>query len=566
MINITDKPLRLPVGVSDFEKLATLDYHFVDKTLFIKDIVQDGADVILITRPRRFGKTLSMSMLYYFLQCQRNLDQNLFEDLTISQDKSFCEKHQNKYPVIFVSLKEIKQSSYEQAYASIAKLMSDLYEQHIYLLDEGHLREHAEIYFKSILNKCAVRTDLEGAIQKLSYYIKEKFGKKPIILIDEYDTPVQQAYLNGYYDPMIELMRNIFGSSLKDNTFMHKAVITGISRVAQESFFSGVNNFEVYSLLREEYGQYFGFLESEVTQLITKTGNKVSIDAVREWYNGYKIGDHTVYNPWSIISCLKNKGILKAYWLNTSSNELLRIWVESANFRVRQYFELLMQGEVIERPLMENLIFRDLEKREDAIWSLLLYTGYLKVLDSELKGFRLMAQLSVPNKEVMFIYEDIVAQWFVRETSVDFYDDFIHGLTSDRLDKFKLSLSTYLMESGSYFDFNKNTPEQVFHSFMLGLIVGLKKDYVIKSNQESGLGRFDVVFIPKDHKRDGILLEFKVGGSDKLLQKAQEALQQIKDQKYLTIFKSHGVKFVLAIGMAFCGKEVELAHERLEIK
>lgn len=559
---------RLPIGVSDFEKLTTLDYCFVDKTLFIKEIIQDGADVILITRPRRFGKTLSMSMLYYFLQCQRTLNQRLFENLAISQDKSFCEKHQNKCPVIFVSFKEIKQSSYEQAYAAIAKLMSDLYEQHMYLFDEGHLREHAEIYFKSILNKCAVQTDLEGAIQKLSYYLQEKFGAKPVILIDEYDTPIQQAYLKDYYEPMIELMRNIFGSSLKDNTCMNKAVITGITRVAQESLFSGVNNFEAYSVLKSKYGQYFGFTEPEVSSLVEQTSSSIGLDVVREWYNGYKIGPNLIYNPWSILMCLKNNGEVGAHWLNTSSNDLLKRLIEQANGSIQDQFDALLQGQVIEKQLMENLVFSDLGQKAEAIWSLLLYAGYLTVQSTHLKGFRLMAQVSVPNKEVMFIYDEIVTGWFRKGSNFKAYDKFISSLVEDRMTDFKTQLEEYLLQSGSYFDFHKHTPEQVFHSFMLGLVVGLKENYIIQSNQESGLGRFDVVFIPKNDKiQNGILLEFKVSDDVKLLSdKAQEALQQIKDQKYFTILKSHGVKFVLAIGMAFCGKQVELAHERIELE
>lgn len=562
---MTNTDIRLPIGVSDFEKLTTLDYHFVDKTLFIKEIIQDGADVILITRPRRFGKTLSMSMLYHFLQCQRPITQNLFENLAISQDKSFCEKHQNKYPVIFVSFKDIKKSSYEQAYDAVVELMADLYSQHRYLLEGNTLHADERERFLSILNQEVTQTSIESAIKKLTQYLQEKFGEKPIILIDEYDTPIQQAYLRGYYDSMIDLMRNIFGASLKDNTPMSKAVITGIARVAQESLFSGVNNFEAYSVLKPRYGQYFGFIEREVVALIERTENQVSLDTVKEWYNGYRIGFHLVYNPWSILMCLKNAGTTGPHWLNTSSNELLKKFIEKANGSIQDQFELLLQGQTIEKQLMENLVFTDLDQKVEAIWSLLLYAGYLNVLSTSSKGFRLMAQVSVPNKEVMYVYDEIVAGWFRKASDFKSYDKFVSSLIAGQLEVFKNELSAYLMESGSYFDFNKHTPEQVFHSFMLGLVVGLKESYIIQSNQESGLGRFDVIFIPKNTKHDGILLEFKVGEADKLLEKAQEALQQIKEQKYFTTFKLHGVKSVLAIGMAFCGKQVELAYEQIEI-
>ena len=567
MNNTEQDPIRLPMGVSDFKKLITDNYHFVDKTLFIKEVIQDGADVILITRPRRFGKTLNLSMLHYFLRIDQQTNQNLFENLNISQDKRFCEKHQNKYPAIFVSFKDIKKVSYEQAYEGIVALMRNLYSDHRYLLEGNTLAEDEKEAFISILRKQANQTEIEGAIKRLSVYLLNTFNTKPIILIDEYDTPIQQAYLKGYYDEMIDLMRNIFGESLKDSTPMGKAIITGITRIAQESLFSGVNNFEVYSVLKPKYGQYFGFTEPEVARLVEKTGNRVTMNVVREWYNGYRIGPHLVYNPWSILMCLKNDGQVGPHWLNTSSNDLIKMLVTKANFKVRQHLDLLLQGQTIERPLMENLVFRDLEKREEAIWSLLLYAGYLNVLSSELKDFRLMAQISVPNKEVMFIYDEIVSEWFVRDTSLDFYTEFIESLVAGQIDEFKIHLCSYLMETGSYFDFNQNTPEQVFHSFMLGLVVGLKRDYIIQSNQESGLGRFDVIFIPKtDKTKNGILLEFKVSKEEKLLpNKAQEALQQIKDQKYLAAFKLHGIKSVLAIGMAFCGKQVELAYENMTV-
>ena len=266
--------------------------------------------------------------------------------------------------------------------------------------------------------------------------------------------------------------------------------------------------------------------------------------------------------------CLKNNGEVGAHWLNTSSNDLLKRLIEQANGSIQDQFDALLQGQVIEKQLMENLVFSDLGQKAEAIWSLLLYAGYLTVQSTHLKGFRLMAQVSVPNKEVMFIYDEIVTGWFRKRSNFKAYDKFISSLVEDRMTDFKTQLEEYLLQSGSYFDFHKHTPEQVFHSFMLGLVVGLKENYIIQSNQESGLGRFDVVFIPKNDKiQNGILLEFKVSDDVKLLSdKAQEALQQIKDQKYFTILKSHGVKFVLAIGMAFCGKQVELAHERIELE
>ncbi len=406
---IKQETSRLPIGISDFKELMDGKYLFVDKTSFIKEIMEDGAKVILITRPRRFGKTLNVSMLEHFLQICPAQNKNLFENLLISKDEKFCNEHQHKYPVIFISFKEVKNSSFEAAYNWVVRLMKLLYSQHRYLLDDLYSDEKET--FLSILHKQADRTEVEGAIGQLSFYLKRKFNISPIILIDEYDTPIQEAYLMGYYKDMIELMRRIFGDVLKDNNSIGKAVVTGITRIAQESLFSGVNNFEVYSLLREEYGQYFGFTEAEVSQLIAATGNQVSIEAVREWYNGYRIGPHMMYNPWSILSCLKQKGKLEPYWLNTSSISLIKRFVEKANGSIQDQFENLLQGKTIEKQLIENLVLPDLDTKAEAIWSLLLYAGYLNVLSTHSKGFRLMAQVSVPNKEVMYVYDEIVTGW-----------------------------------------------------------------------------------------------------------------------------------------------------------
>ena len=574
MMNNSDKDQinnnRLPSGVSDFNELVKGSYQFADKSLFIKEIINDGAKVILITRPRRFGKTLNLSMLYYFLQLNHPQEGNLFEDLAISADAIFCKKHQQRYPVIFISFKDVKKSSYQAAYGDIVELIRQLYEHNRYLLAGDLLSASEKQTYNLLLDQEAAQANVESAIKQLSLYMTRKFKQTPILLIDEYDTPIQEAYLRGYYPEMIDLMRSILGKALKDNTSLHKAILTGITRVAQESLFSGVNNLEVYSLLREEYGQYFGFSEAEVVKFITNTGHEVSLQSIKEWYNGYQVGKYTLYNPWSIIGCLKNHGKLGPYWLNTSSNNLIKELLTKADDSIKTQFELLLQGKTIAKPLLENLVFPELEIKEEAIWSLLLYAGYLNVSSTELKDFELIAQVSIPNKEVMYVYDEMVAGWFRRGTSLSSYKKFIKSLSDGDIDSFKQCLTEYIMETGSYFDFNKNTPEKVFHSFMLGLVVGLKDNYIIQSNQESGLGRFDVIFIPKDKdtksKINGILLEFKTSNTTKLLpSKAQEALEQIKNQQYTQLFKQHDVTSVLAIGIAFCGKQLGLAYETLNI-
>lgn len=551
---------QLPIGISDFKELIKENYHFIDKSSFIKDIINDGSKVIVITRPRRFGKTLNMSMLMYFLQ---QGEENLFANLLVSKDKEFCKKHQNQYPIIFISFKEVRQDSFAEAYSYITTLISNVYKTHRYLLDDNLLFDDEKNIFNKIINREAIESDIVNSLSQLSEYLERNFQKKPIILIDEYDTPIQTAYLKNYYEPMIGVMRGILGAGLKDNKLLGKAVITGITRVAQESLFSGVNNLEIYSLLREEYGQYFGFAEAEVEKLIKDIGQKISIKGIKEWYNGYQIGKHILYNPWSIINCLKNNGKLQPYWLGTSSNALIHELLNNSTPIIKQQFEYLLQNGVVEQPLLENLVFPDLKKKAGALWSLLLYAGYLNVLSTERRGHLLMAKISIPNKEVMYVYDEIVEQWFSDTISLESYISLTRSLSKGDIETFKRRLSEYLLQTASYFDFNANTPESVFHSFILGLVVGLKDDYIIGSNQEAGLGRVDVMFIPKDKNKNGIILEFKVSDSTgNLVSKAREALEQIKCKEYIQTLKQHKISYAFLIGLAFYGKQVEMVYEK----
>lgn len=568
-------PIRFPVGVSDFKKLATGDYRFADKTLFIKEVMEDGPDIILITRPRRFGKTLSMSMLSYFLKAGHLEDRGIFNGLAISKHEAFCQQHQQKYPVIFISFKDVKHSKFDRAYADILSLVQSMYSQHYYLLNDGILRPSEKDSFEALLAAKATPEQIENSIRQLSEYLMRRWGKQAIILIDEYDTPIQEAYLHKYYDQMVEVVRGMLGKALKDNSALYKAVLTGITRVSQASLFSGLNRLKIYSLLSEKYGQYFGFTETEVIALSQGIKLRSDLNEIKSWYNGYNIGGHTIYNPWSIIMCLDEKGECKPYWLNTSQNGLLRDLFDKADaVAIRGHFEQLLQGKAITKPLMENLIFPELDRDESAIWSVLLYAGYLNVLSKEQRGHRLMAEVAVPNREVSSVYDWMVDSWFMYKATLDTYDELINSLAAANMPTFKRLLGAYLLESGSYFDFNRKTSEQVFQAFMLGLVVGLKNDYVIESNTEAGLGRLDVVFIPKLERRDvagdkrrGILLEFKTCDELELMQaRASEALQQIKDHQYAQKLNQHGVTEVLAIGLSFCGKQVELASEIIKAR
>jgi hypothetical protein len=555
--------MKLPVGVSDFSKLIKEKCQFADKTPLIKEIIDDGAEVILITRPRRFGKTLNLSMLKHFFEIKHD-EQNLFANLLISQDVEFCKIHQHKYPVIFLSFKDIKKDNFLQAYAKICTLISNLYKEHRYLLTGDCLEEDEKELFMSIIKAQATQINIENSLITLAKYLMKKFKQAPVLLLDEYDTPIQEAYLKGYYTEMIGFMRIILGETLKDNSYLKKAVITGITRISQESLFSGVNNIEVYSLLREKYGQYFGFVETEVVALMKATAPNSNLAAIKEWYNGYSIGKYTLYNPWSIISCLKNDGELAPYWVNTATNGLLYSLISKANIEVKDQLELLLQGQVIQQNLSENLVFKDIEKKPEALWSLLLYAGYLKVISKEMHGNRIIATMAIPNKEVSFVYDQIVEAWFSDAINLSSYDRFITSLATGDLEKFKLYLASYIMQTGSYFDFNSNTPEQIFHIFVLGLVAGLRDKYIISSNKESGIGKYDVLFIPKDKQFKAMIIEFKTSpNAHSLKDKAQEAVRQIKEKKYPQELIPHSLTHALAIGLGFCGKEVELAHEEI---
>jgi len=553
--------IRYPIGVSSFRELITGNYSFVDKTLFLKDFIEEGSKVILITRPRRFGKTLTLSMCDDFFNIENNEKSNIFEELNISKHEETCKNYQNKYPTIFISLKEFKDTSFEKAIETIRLLLSELYTNYIYLLDGDLLHPHEKNKFNRIINEEANEAEMKGAIKYLSLLLQKKYKQLPIILIDEYDTPIQTAYLKNYYQDMIEFMRGFLGSSLKDAPY-HKALLTGISRISQESLFSGLNNFDAFTMLDEKYGNYFGFTEDEVTRLLNKAKVDTKLEDIKSWYNGYNIGGHIIYNAWSIINCLSKNGKLQNYWVNTSSNDLVYSSIDEADEKFEVDFEGLLNGQVAEVKLENNLVFTEIKEREDAIWSLLVHAGYLNVI--EYNAPDKIAKVTVPNMEVMEVYQNAFRRRFLLNVGQVRYHALYKSLIEANFEKFVETLAFYLNSSASYFDFHKNTPEKVFHSFMLGILVALINKYNIVSNKESGKGRLDIAIIPKDNSSCGICLEFKVSDTKENMKlKAVEALQQIKDKNYIQMFQEHGVREVHGLGLAFFGKEVEMIHEKL---
>ena len=498
---------RIPIGISDFKTLIEDNYLFVDKSELIKEFWESQAQTILMPRPRRFGKTLNMSMIKYFFTAgttngpeKEDVAENrkLFKGLNI-------EKHEDimalcgKYPVIYLSFKDEKHSSFEAFQGGIKSVIRGLYKGHLYCLNTDKIIASDREYFNSILDKRVDFGDLAESIKFLSEILNVYYGKKVIILIDEYDVPIQAAYMYGYYDEAIGFMRNLLSGAFKDNSYLEKAMITGILRVSKESVFSGLNNIEVASILSYEFSDKFGFTDGEVQALLEMYNSSENIDAVRDWYNGYYFGDETIYNPWSILKYLKSQREgLKAHWVNTSSNDLVNVLLSRGGFQIKQDLESLIKGESIIKAVDENIVMADTEKSSEHLWSFLLFTGYLKSReipknpDSDEKYY----ELRIPNREVRLLYKNIIERWYTDTISRENYTVMLKALLTGDIKTFQKIFRAYVIESLSYFDVTKGQSERVYHAFVLGMLVSINDKYEVLSNRESGYGRYDVCIIP----------------------------------------------------------------------
>ncbi len=560
--------MRLPLGQDDFKKIRDRKYDWVDKSLFIQEILDDTAEVAVITRPRRFGKTLNLSMLHYFLAAEAygQSSQGLFNGTKIAALGDEYMQHQGRYPVIFVTFKEVKNQHFATAYRMMEAMMAQLYQeyQHI-LLESPHLTSSDKEKFLAVLEERADEGAIRSALRNLSYYLYQHYQVKPWLLIDEYDTPIQAAYVHNYYDQMIDLLRGVFGPALKTNPYLEKAVITGILRVAKESLFSGLNNLKVYTLTNSQYGQYFGFTEDEVENLLQQAGLQTQAPAIRDWYNGYKAGTYTVYNPWSIVNCIREKGELAPYWVNTSDNKLIKILLLGSSEDFRAQFEDLLQGKTIEKVIDETLAFAALKNSERAAWSLLFAAGYLKVVASQRVEEELQCQLDIPNREVRGLYRSIIREWLADDHDTKWLDAFLNHLLIGDLKAFELDLKHLVEQTFSVHDISKD-PEVFYHGFMIGATASLyhNPNYEIKSNRESGYGRYDYLIFSHDKNKPTILIELKRVPKDAphldqaLEQAAQQALEQIELQNYTAEAKQRNRTNILKIGLAFSGKRFKL--------
>jgi hypothetical protein len=550
---------RLPIGISDFKELIESDFYFIDKSLFIKEIIEDSAKIILLPRPRRFGKTLNLTMLRHFFENKEYKDKIkfLFKDFDIEKEKVF-EKHLCNYPVIFLTFNDVKSLNFDDALESIKDIISDEFQRHSYLLNSDAISDIDKQKINDIMQLKASNISYEKSLKNLSHYLFKHHNQKVIVLIDEYDTPIHTAYTCGYYKEIIAFFRSFLGAGLKDNAFVFKGVLTGILRVAKESIFSGLNNLGVYTLLSHRYSDKFGITESEIDRVLSYYGLNEESKNISKWYNGYIFADSIVYNPWSIASYIVNiKDGYKPYWVNTSSNDIIKELVKDSSDNIKKELENLLKDKPLEKELDDNIVFEDLKKDEKSLYSFLVFCGYLKAFDRKRIGNRDYYKLLIPNIEVKRVFEDIIIKWFNESFETSKINEMLKALTKGDIEIFEEILNDFIIETLSYFDTGGKNVEKVYQAFILGLLVNLAPYYEVNSEKESGYGRYDICIVPKDISKKAIIMELKKIRLKETKEEALEsALKQIEEKKYETEIKKRGIEKIIKMGVVFDGKRV----------
>ena len=542
---------RLAIGVSDFKKIIEGDFYYFDKTKFIEEIINDGSEVKLFTRPRRFGKTLNMSMLKYFFDVENNEEnKKIFKDLYIEKTEVF--KEQGQYPVIFLSLKDLKASNWEEMEEKISVVLSELFSEYAYLINE--LVETDSDKLKKIINENANLSNLGRSLKFLTKILYEKYNKKVVVLIDEYDSPLVSAYINGYYEKAKDFFKTFYSSVLKDNSYLQMGVLTGIIRVIKAGIFSDLNNLRTYTILSDVYTDSYGLTEEEVEKSLKDYGIEQEISNVKDWYDGYRFGDSEVYNPWSILNFLDFKE-LRAYWVDTSGNDLIKDILKIVTKNTIEALERLFNGEGLKQNISGT---SDLSKllSEEELWELMLFSGYLTVEEKiDHKNY----VLRLPNKEIKELFRDTFLEKYFGRGSKLLY--LMEALTENRIDEYEERLQEILLTSVSYNDTKKGN-EAFYHGLIMGMGLYLEGEYITKSNIESGLGRYDFVIEPKNKTKRAYIMEFKSTDSIENLEEiSKEALRQIEDKKYDISLKQNGIKDITYMGIAFCGKEIKIEYK-----
>ena len=547
------------IGESDFKGLRVRNNYYIDKTMYIKNIIDNESRVVLVTRPRRFGKTLNMSMLKYYFDCTKTDNQELFKDLKIMEQGEEYTSKLGYYPVIYITLKDVQDRNYESMLLDMKTAMLNMYKEHMYLLKSDEIFDFEKDRIMDILYCREDENVLKNSVRDLSEYLSRYYNKPVILLVDEYDVPLQNAYVEGYYEEAVKFFKTFYGVTFKDNPYLEKTVLTGVSRVAKESIFSGANNFDVYTVLDNEFADNFGITEEEMDKVIEDFEIQDEKEEIKSWYDGYKIGEvEGIYNPWSILNYL-NKKELMPYWINTSSNDLIKLILKNST-TVKEKIERLLKGEAIEVKINLETVIVGIEENEDNIWGLLLGTGYLKVVETVdiTEG---IYKVKLPNYEIKFLFQQIIDDWFRNKVIGNDLKSILKDLVTLNIEEYEEKFKILVREMFSYMDVGENTAENFYHAFVLGMLVGLKDSYYVNSNRESGMGRYDIMLEPKDKNGNSFIMEFKVYKEEKeknIEETIENAKKQIEEKGYEQNLRERGFTNITKMVYAFKGKEVKM--------
>ena len=550
--NMKHRPL--PIGVEDFKRLVDNGYYFVDKTLMIKELLENKESVNLFTRPRRFGKTLNMSMLQRFFEATEKSNAYLFGDLKIAAYPEYM-AYQGQYPVISISLKSMKQASYTDAFYMYKNLIAKEYEKHKIILESNQILDSEKEVFQNIMEQRADQNVYLNSIRTLSDILAKYYKKNVIILIDEYDVPLENAYHEGFYDDMTNLIRSCFESALKTNPSLEFAVLTGCLRVSRESIFTGLNNLKTYSITKNKFSQYFGFTQKEIQEILQNFSLEQYAGTIAKWYDGYRFGLTEIYNPWSVLNCidsyLQNDMVAcEPYWSNTSSNRIVKRLIEESNERTKSMVEELINGTPIHTQIFEDVTYGTIDVNQDYIWSFLLFTGYLKIISCETVGDETYYDMVIPNVEIKSIYKNTIRSWFIDHINRDSRTDILESVIHADAEKLEDLLCTWLTNTISCFDEQEN----YYHGFVTGLVSGFS-GYMVVSNRESGNGRFDLVVKQRSRWHHAAILEFKVVEKYNQMTKAcEDALNQIEEKDYEASLRDEQYENIAKLGICFCQK------------
>lgn len=553
----------LPIGISDYVR-AQSEYYYVDKTMLIKEFLDQKPLVSLFTRPRRFGKTLNMDMLRVFFEISEENTSKYFADKDIWKCGEEYRSHQGKYPVVFLTFKDVKFDSWEATIDKIRGLLQEEYGRHQELLDSDRIAKYEKEYFTRIIEGTANEVDLTSALEKLSKMLNSHYGRAPIIIIDEYDTPIQEGYSKEFYDEITGFMRNFFSGAFKDNKNLSYGFLTGILRIAQESIFSGLNNLIVNSVMDEEYDNYFGFTETEIHEMLEYYGVTEKGAELKDWYDGYLFGSEEIYNPWSVINYLSKGCIPQAYWVNTGKNEILEDVLKVATDDITERLFVLLQGERVIARIDQNVVYRSLLDDPVYIYSLLLVAGYLKTPKKELQADgSYLCEVSIPNREIAAVYKSEILSHLLQIGAITrtTANKIAESLYANDFKKLQNAIAEYMDKSISFYDAGA---EGFYHGLVLGLIALMDNQYKIKSNRESGDGRYDISLMPREQRYPGIIMELKWKSNlnaDALETLAADALAQIDEKRYDSEMMEEGIKNILKLGIAFSGKKVKIKAE-----